>query len=199
MPQHKNQTSFQKGQLPWNTGIKLSKIPKYSHVGFQKGHKGIGNIFQEGHSDFAKNKGRKHNQGYREKCRKIHLGKKFSEETKRKMSEAHKGEKSSLWRGGKMKNYPLLRQIRESLEYRLWRKSVLERDNFTCMKTGIKGGNLQAHHINNFADFSELRTSIENGITLNKEVHKEFHKIYGRGNNTKEQLEEFLNNDKFSK
>jgi len=37
------------------------------------------------------------------------------------------------------------------------------------------------------------RTSIDNGITLSKEVHKEFHKRYGIKNNTREQLEEFIN------
>ena len=61
-------------------------------------------------------------------------------------------------------------------------------------KTGISGGELVVHHINNFADFPELRTAIDNGITLSKKAHQDFHKIYGVRNNTKEQLEEFLNN-----
>jgi hypothetical protein len=47
---------------------------------------------------------------------------------------------------------------------------------------------------NNFAEFPELRTSIENGITLSEKAHKEFHKKYGFRNNTKEQLQEFLTN-----
>ncbi len=76
---------------------------------------------------------------------------------------------------------------------KLWRKVIFERDNFTCQKTGIKGGKLHPHHINNFADFSELRTSIENEITLSQKSHKEFHKIYGNKNNTRSQLKEFLN------
>ena len=62
------------------------------------------------------------------------------------------------------------------------------------MKSGIKGGNLQAHHINNFSDFPELRTSIENGITLSNKAHIEFHKKYGKKNNTEKQLLEFLKN-----
>jgi hypothetical protein len=71
----------------------------------------------------------------------------------------------------------------------------MERDNFTDQKTGIKGGDLEIHHINNFAEFPELRTSIENGITFSKKSHQEFHKKYGYKNNTIEQLEEFLENN----
>lgn len=78
-------------------------------------------------------------------------------------------------------------------EYKLWRKSCFERDNFTCQKYGTRGGRIIVHHINNFADFPELRLAIDNGITLSEKAHKEFHKIYGRKNNTREQLLEFLN------
>jgi hypothetical protein len=81
---------------------------------------------------------------------------------------------------------------RQSLEYKLWRKSCFERDNFICQKTGQIGGKLVVHHINNFADFPELRFAIDNGITLSEKAHKEFHKKYGQRNNTKGQLEEFL-------
>ena len=95
------------------------------------------------------------------------------------------------WQGGKTKECD---SIRNSEEYKLWRKACFERDNFTCQKTGISGGELVVHHINNFADFPELRTAIDNGITLSKKAHQDFHKIYGVRNNTKEQLEEFLNN-----
>jgi hypothetical protein len=100
-----------------------------------------------------------------------------------------KGEKSHFWKGGIT---PKNIAIRMSTEYKLWRKAVFERDNFTCQKTGISGGNLVVHHINNFSEFPELRLAIDNGITLSEESHKEFHKIYGKRNNTKGQLEEFL-------
>jgi 5-methylcytosine-specific restriction endonuclease McrA len=100
-----------------------------------------------------------------------------------------RNENAPNWKGGKTSE---IRKLRASLEYELWRESVFIRDNYTCQKTSQKGGRLVAHHINNFADFPELRTSIQNGITLSEKVHKEFHKKYGVKNNTKEQLEEFL-------
>lgn len=103
------------------------------------------------------------------------------------------GKNCHLWKGGIT---PINRAIRASFEYRLWRKSCFERDNFTCQKYGISGGKLVVHHINNFADFSELRFAIDNGITLSKKAHKEFHKIYGNRNNTREQLGEFLGKEK---
>ncbi len=118
-------------------------------------------------------------------------GKKLTKTHIRNISNAHKNrrELNHLWKGGiTSKN----QKIRGSLEIRLWRKAVFERDNFTCQKTKQRGGELVAHHINNFSDFPELRTSIGNGITLSKKSHREFHKKYGVKNNTVEQLIEFL-------
>ena len=69
------------------------------------------------------------------------------------------------------------RRKRNIVEYKLWRKAVFERDNFTCQKTGDRGGQLEAHHINNFSEFPELRFAIDNGITLSKDAHRKFHKI----------------------
>lgn len=100
------------------------------------------------------------------------------------------GEKHHNWKGGISSEN---RKIRTSLEIKLWRKACMERDDFTDQNTGIKGGYLVVHHINNFADFPELRTSISNGITLSKKSHLDFHNRYGRHNNSREQLIEFLN------
>ena len=70
-------------------------------------------------------------------------------------------------------------------------KQVLERDNYTCQLTGKRGGKLEVHHLNCFSDFKEGRTDMNNCITLSKEIHRLFHKIYGNRHNTKEQFEEF--------
>jgi len=73
-----------------------------------------------------------------------------------------------------------------------WRIDVYERDNYTCQICGDnKGGNLNSHHLNGYDKFIEERLLIENGITLCEKCHNGFHKIYGYGNNTKDQFIEY--------
>lgn len=122
-----------------------------------------------------------------------HLGFKPTEETRKKLSEAHKREKHWNWKGGIGKN-STNEKCRKSPEYRDWRKSCFERDSYTCQITNTVAGELQVHHINNFADNQDLRFDVNNGITISKELHELFHSIYGRKNNTREQLDEFINN-----
>ena len=94
------------------------------------------------------------------------------------------------WRGGVTS---LFKKIRKSREYVLWREGVFAHDNYTDQKTGIRGGKLHPHHVLNFAQYPELRFDVNNGITLSENSHIAFHKKYGRKNNTREQLLEFLN------
>ncbi len=113
----------------------------------------------------------------------------FSEKHRRNIAKTHKGAKSNFWKGGITPKHLV---IRASIEHRLWRESVFARDNWTCQKYGTRGRELHPHHIKNFAEYPELRFAIDNGITLSKKAHDGFHKIYGKKNNTKEQLEKFL-------
>lgn len=120
-----------------------------------------------------------------EKMREAKIGKRASEETKAKMRGRTpwnkgkpfleiKGEKNYRWKGGITS---INRKIRTSLEYKLWRKSVFERDKYMCIwcglisKKGIKVF-LHADHIKPFALFPELRFAIDNGRTLCKDCHK---------------------------
>lgn len=79
---------------------------------------------------------------------------------------------------------------RQYEEYYEWRNSVFKRDCYTCVISGEKH-NIVAHHLYSYSKYKNLRTDINNGITLSIDIHKEFHKKYGNKNNTLEQFEEF--------
>lgn len=64
-------------------------------------------------------------------------------------------------------------------EYKNWRKSVFERDKYTCVLCGKVGVELNAHHIMPYAKYEELRFDLDNGITLCKECHKKIHSKKG--------------------
>ena len=57
-----------------------------------------------------------------------------------------------------------------------WRKTIFERDDYTCQKCYQKGNKLNAHHIKSWALFPELRFEISNGLTLCVTCHKKEHK-----------------------
>lgn len=193
---HNKKQGFQKNHSVWNKGVaspmKGKKRPEFAgenHPNFGKKYS-LSNIAID---KIKKSKTGEKNPMYKKPSAMGMLGKKHSIDTRKAMSNAHKlkvarGVHHRLKGGITPENYA----IRHSIEMRLWRESVFSRDNYTCQKTGIKGGYIVAHHIKNFSQFPELRTSIENGITLSKQAHQDFHKKYGNQNNTPEQLKEFL-------
>lgn len=86
-------------------------------------------------------------------------------------------DKNHNWKGGITVK---LRGIRHSIEYRDWRNSVFERDNYICQICKSKNGDgknifLQAHHIENFSINERRRLDETNGITLCKSCHKLAH------------------------
>jgi hypothetical protein len=87
-----------------------------------------------------------------------------------------RGKNHWKWKGGITE---INHKIKLSLEYKLWRKSVFERDNYTCQVCKYKShtsinnkSDIQVHHIKPFAYFPNLRLEITNGITLCISCHR---------------------------
>jgi hypothetical protein len=82
---------------------------------------------------------------------------------------------------------------RYDTEIYAWRKSVYERDNYTCVKCGDdRGGNLNAHHKDGFAWCVERRYDVSNGATMCETCHRKFHSRYRNKDNTESQFVEWL-------
>ena len=83
------------------------------------------------------------------------------------------------------RNYP---------EYKNFIKHVLARDNYTCQVCGDENTkrDILVHHLDGYNWCVEKRVSVTNGITLCKTCHSNFHAIYGNGDNTKSQFEEWV-------
>lgn len=84
----------------------------------------------------------------------------------------NKGEHNPRWKGGVSKTRLKGTNCKE---YIIWRKAVVERDNWTCQSCGKVGGSLHAHHIKLWKDYPELRYVVDNGITLCIECHLDLH------------------------
>ena len=142
-------TQFKKNSIPWNKG----KIGV--QVSTRKGKK-LKPLSKE----------------HKEKIRLKATGRVLSTESKLKMRKSQKKRvlegRNNLYKGGIT---PINIKIRNSLEMKLWRKAVLERDNYTCIWCGSKE-KLEVDHIKPFALFPELRFAIDNGRVLCSDCHK---------------------------
>ena len=67
--------------------------------------------------------------------------------------------------------HQLDRLARYSKEAIQWRKTVFERDDYTCQECHTRGSYLEADHIKPFAYFPELRYELSNGRTLCRPCH----------------------------
>lgn len=117
-----------------------------------------------------------------------------TDEYKQKISDANSGERNGMW------NSELTEEEREKQKrharrypgYQDFRKSVYERDKYTCQICfDATGGNLVVHHLNGFHWDEIGRTDTNNGVTLCNDCHNEFHKIYGRRDNNFFQFSQF--------
>jgi len=124
--------------------------------------------------------GRVMSQVSRKKLREKALGRKISDETKRKILDTKrkngtlpKGNRHYRWKGGRTW------ERFKNPEYLAWRRAVLERDGYICQQCGrhckrYERG-LAAHHIKPYAEYPELRYEIANGMTLCRQCHMHLH------------------------
>ena len=112
-------------------------------------------------------KGRIFTDEWKDKLRKAHLGQVAWNFGKQYLQI--RGKNNPNWKGGIT---PINKALRHTLEYKLWRKAVFERDNYTCQDCGAYGEELQADHIKQFAYFPKLRFELSNGRTLCKPCHE---------------------------
>ena len=109
-PDHseKLKTRYDDGELiPWNRGH-----TRETHSSVQQISKSLKEYYQH----------HKGNTGM--------LHKNHSIETRRKMSQSKIGQKNNNWRGGVTEG---IRLFRKSRRYQQWRRTVLRRDNHTCL------------------------------------------------------------------
>ena len=157
---HPNTYGFQKGNKFW-LGKKHSEESKLKMSLAQKGVP-------------SKNKGRKLSEEFKKRLSVLRKGVKFSKEHRKNLSLSQLGKKVGAkhhnWKGGIT---PINEKIRKSVEYKMWQRACLERDNFMCVWGGKEHGNkLEVDHIKPFALFPELRFAIDNGRTLCVACHR---------------------------
>jgi len=104
----------------------------------------------------------------RQKISVAHQGIPNSAEQNRKIGDAHRGERHYNWKGGPTNERD---RIEVTPEYRAWRMAVFSRDDYTCQYCFGRGGKLDAHHVNSFRKYPELRIEINNGLTLCHACH----------------------------
>lgn len=93
---------------------------------------------------------------------------------KEKIREYQHGSKHWNWKGGIT---PEVIRLRGNKEYIAWRKSIFERDDYTCQECGVRGGYLEAHH--HLIPFTKLFAEknfkkmwdMDNGKTLCRACH----------------------------
>lgn len=76
---------------------------------------------------------------------------------------------------------------RNSPEYRIWQKAVIEHDKVCQCCGGHK--HLEAHHIFGYKNNPDYRVNLENGVALCRWCHGKYHSYYGKDASPKKLIE----------
>ena len=102
-------------------------------------------------------------------------GKRLSDEHRKKIAIGNigktVGDKNGNWKGGTSKEYA---QLRTTFAYRKWKRAVLGRDDYTCVKCGEREG-VVPHHILEFAYYPDERFAVDNGVSVCFNCHMGLH------------------------
>ena len=107
-------------------------------------------------------------------------------------SKFYRGDKHHSWKPPEERQGTEAEQLRNSIQYDEWRYAVYKRDKNLCQICGVRKDPMVAHHLDGFNLFPEKRFDVDNGVTLCKTHHLQFHRLFGFGKNTTEQFQEYV-------
>ena len=176
IPKHKDEKGRIKIKRGTKIKVKVEDLQKWSNIKVKVkcDNPNCGKEYEINYSDYSKYN---------------HDGKYYCNKCASKIFNSR--ENNSRWNPNKTqeeremgRNYP---------EYTEFIRKVIARDNYTCQCCGNKNTkhDVEVHHLDGYDWCKEKRIDETNGVTLCETCHKNFHSIYGYGNNTKEQFEEW--------
>src|SRR3990167_1719593 len=149
-------------------------------MAFQKRHQlNLGNQYAKGmrHTEEWKQKARErakgNNNGFQIGKPSVRKGKKSSTSAwnKGKKMPEKSGENAWNWVKDRTEITEKAR-LRASVEWKVWRGGVFERDLYTCKECGVSGVYIEPHHITPIREAKEKMFDVKNGITLCRPCHK---------------------------
>lgn len=178
----RNNTKFKKGMTPWNKGNHNPTKPNFSCVAcgkqFYRRPCHFGTTVKRCCSWACRTKIMKQENKF-ENIKKylIKKGEHRGKKTIFKKGDSRvSGPNNSNWKGGIT---PKNKILRKSSEWKNWRKSVFEKDNYVCQSCGVNNDKLEPHHLFSFKDNPEYIFEVWNGQTLCRECHVHLHNELG--------------------